>query len=89
MSLYRCISNDMKYSLEILLTTLNRYMVSQFPEDNNLEYEGIDSTKEKVDVNKMPFVWRKTTEKYWSRLFRKACSLIEQLITFFNEEQFP
>ena len=84
MAFHRFIHDDMSISAEDLLTKLNLYMASVLPEDINPENEEIDGTKEEADANKMTFVWRGATDKFYARCYASTFELFKQLIAHFN-----
>ena len=45
----------------------------------------IDGTKYEAYANKMTFVWKKATDKFYARNWAKAINVIRELNTYFNE----
>lgn len=87
-SFHRFIVNNLTASIETVMCELNKYMALKLPEDIDTGTEVIDGTKEEADANKMSFVWRGSSEKYYAGAYRKTYQTLTELINYFNSEKY-
>ena len=85
MSFQRFLNENLKENVDVILAELNKYFLKEAGEFIDTDYETIDGTKEEADANKMSFVWRRASEKYYVKTYRKLDDLIKELIAYFNE----
>lgn len=85
MAFQRFLNDNLKENVDVILTELNKYFLKEVNEFIDTDYETIDGTKEEADANKMSFVWRKASERYYARTYKKLDELMKELIAYFNE----
>ena len=86
MAFQRFIHDDLGPRIEAVLTEVNQYMKRILPMDIDTDTEVIDGTKEEADANKMTFVWRGSSEKYYAKTCSKVYKLLIEITKHFNEE---
>lgn len=79
----RFINENLCLGIEELLKKLNLYIMDHTHIDRDILY--IDGTKYEAYANKMTFVWKKATDKFYARNWAKAINVIRELNTYFNE----
>ena len=80
----RTAGNAEGYRCCLLYTSkLNLYIMDHTHIDRDILY--IDGTKYEAYANKMTFVWKKATDKFYARNWAKAINVIRELNTYFNE----
>lgn len=78
----RFINEDLSMSIENLLKRLNLYIMDHTYICRDILY--IDGTKYEAYANKMTFVWKKATDKFYARNWAKAINVIQELNAYFK-----
>lgn len=81
----RFINKDLCLSIEQLLEKLNLYILDHTYICRDILY--IDGTKFEAYANKMTFVWKKATDKFYARNWAKAINVIQALNKYFKEKE--
>lgn len=81
----RFINEDLCLSIEQLLEKLNLYILDHTYICRDILY--IDGTKFEAYANKMTFVWKKATDKFYARNWAKAINTIQALNKYFKEKE--
>lgn len=81
----RFINEDLCLSIEQLLEKLNLYIMDHTYICRDILY--IDGTKFEAYANKMTFVWKKATDKFYTRNWAKAINVIQALNKYFDEKE--
>lgn len=81
----RFINEDLCLSIEQLLEKLNLYIMDHTYICRDILY--IDGTKFEAYANKMTFVWKKATDKFYARNWAKAINVIQALNKYFKEKE--
>lgn len=80
----RFINEDLSVDIEELLKRLNLYIMNQIYICRDILY--IDGTKYEAYANKMTFVWKKATDKYYAKNYAKAINAIQDLNKYFKAQ---
>lgn len=78
----RFINNDLCMSVEVILKKVNEYIFDHTAICRDILY--IDGTKYEAYANKMTFVWKKATDKFYARNWAKAINAIQELNKYFK-----
>lgn len=81
----RFINEELCLSIEQLLEKLNLYILDHTYICRDILY--IDGTKFEAYANKMTFVWKKATDKFYARNWAKAINTIQALNKYFKEKE--
>lgn len=81
----RFINKDLCLSIEQLLEKLNLYIMDHTYICRDILY--IDGTKFEAYANKMTFVWKRATDKFYARNWAKAINVIQALNKYFEEKE--
>lgn len=80
----RFINKELSVSIEILLKKINLYIMDHTYICRDILY--IDGTKYEAYANKMTFVWRKATDKFYAKNWSKAINAMNELNKYFKEK---
>lgn len=78
----RFINERLKISIEELMKKINLYIIDHTYLCRDILY--IDGTKYEAYANKMTFVWRKATDKFYAKNWVKAINAIQELNKYFK-----
>lgn len=81
----RFINQDLSVNMEELLAQLNKYIMNQVEICKDVLY--IDGTKYEAYANKMTFVWKKATDKFYTRNWAKVINTIQELNAYFKKNE--
>ena len=81
----RFINDDVSIGMDELLKKLNLYILDHTYITRDILY--IDGTKYEAYANKMTFVWKKATDKFYARNWAKAINHIQAINKYFQEHE--
>lgn len=84
MAFQRFIRNDLTMPIDDIFTDINRLIEEDLKIDISVLL--IDGSKFEANANKMTFVWKKASQKYYLSTWKKCISLIKKINRFFKRE---
>ena len=85
MSFERFIKDDLTMSVEDIFIEINKLIENDT--DINVSILYIDGSKFEANANKMTFVWKKATQKYYVATWKKCINLIKRLNKYFKDQE--
>lgn len=85
MSFERFIKDDLTMPIEDIFIEINKMMEDDL--DINVSILYIDGSKFEANANKMTFVWKKATQKYYIATWKKCINLIKRLNKYFKDQE--
>ena len=79
------IRNELSECISDIFQEINNYIFNK--EGVDLQRVYIDGTKIEANANKYTWVWKKATEKFRYKLFKKITKLFEEMNKYFSDFQ--
>ena len=79
------IRNELSECISDIFQEINNYIFNK--EGVDLQRVYIDGTKIEANANKYTWVWKKATEKFRYKLFKKITKLFEEMNQYFSDFQ--
>lgn len=83
-TIQRFINEDLSITLDELFKRINLYIADNSTIKRDILY--IDGTKFEAYANKMTFVWKKSTDKFFARCWAKVINAIQKLNKYFESK---
>lgn len=84
MAFERFIKNDLTMSIDDIFIDINKIIEEDL--DINVKILYIDGSKFEANANKMTFVWKKSSQKYYQNTWKKFIKLVKKLNRYFSRE---